>query len=55
MKELLTSARNEYIVWLNAVMTRSGTLCSDMRRSSLKFMFALRWCNQNEESIRADQ
>ena len=55
VKELHTSARNDYIVWRNAGRPRSGTLCSDMRRSRMRFKYALRQCSQNEKSIRADQ
>ena len=46
---------NDYIAWRNAGRPRSGTLCSDMRRSRLRFTYALRQCNQNEKYIRADQ
>ena len=45
VKELHTSARNDYIVWRNAGRLQSGTFCSDMRRSRLKFKYALRLCN----------
>ena len=55
VKELHTSVRNYYIVWRNADRPRSGTFCSDMRRSRLRFKYDLRQCNQNEKSIRADQ
>ena len=55
VKELHTSARNDYIVWRNAGRPRSGTFCSDMRRSKLRFKYALRLCNQNKKSIRAYQ
>ena len=55
VKELHISGRNDYIVWRNAGRPRSGTLCSDMRRSRLRFKYALRQCSQNEKSIRADQ
>ena len=50
VKELHTSARNDYIVWWNAGRPRSGSLCSDMRRSRLRFKYALRQCNQNDKS-----
>ena len=49
------SSGNDYIVWRNAGRPRLGTFCSDMRRSRLRFKYALRQCNQNEKSIRADQ
>ena len=55
VKELHTSARNDYIAWQNAGRPRSCTFCSDMRRSRLRFMYAFRQCNQNEKSIRDDQ
>ena len=55
MKELHTSVRNDYNVWRNAGRPRSGPLCSDMKRSRLRFTYAPRQCNQNEKSIRADQ
>ena len=51
VKELHTSARNDYIVWRNAGRPRSGTFCSDMRKSMLRFKYALRQCNQNDKSI----
>ena len=42
VKELHTSARNDYIVLRNAGSPRSGTLCSNMGRSRLRFKYALR-------------
>ena len=55
MKELHTSARNDYTVWQNPGSPQSGTFCTDMRRSRLRLKYALRQCNQNEKYIRAEQ
>ena len=41
------------MIILYAGRPRSGS--SDMRRSRMRFKYALRQCNQNEKSIRADQ
>ena len=39
---------------MDAGRPRSASLCSDMRRSRLRFRYTLRHCRQNEKSIRAD-
>ena len=53
-KELHSAARDAYVAWRDAGRPRSGSLCSDMRRSRLRFRYTLRHCRQNEQSIRAD-
>ena len=52
--ELHSAARDAYVAWRDAGRPRSGSLCSDMRRSRLRFRYTLRHCRQNEQSIRAD-
>ena len=53
-KELHSAARDAYVAWRDAGRPRSGSLCSDMRRSRLRFRYTLRHCRQNKQSIRAD-
>ena len=54
VKELHTTARCDYIVWRNAGRQRSGQICTDMRRSRLRFKYAFRQCRFNEKKMRAD-
>ena len=55
VKDLHSVARSDYVVWRDAGKPRSGTPCSNMRRSRLQFKYALRQCRMNEEAIRADK
>ena len=55
VKDLHSVARSDYVVWRDAGKPRSGTPCSNMRRSRLQFRYALRQCRMNEEAIRADK
>ena len=55
VKDLHITARSDYVAWRDAGKPRSGAPCSNMRRSRLKFKYALRQCKRNEDAIRADQ
>ena len=55
VKDLHSVARSDYVVWRDAGKPRSGTPCSNMRRSRLQFKYALRQCRMNEDAIRADK
>ena len=55
VKDLHSTARSDYVAWRDAGKPRSGAPCSNMRRSRLKFKYALRQCKRNEDAIRADQ
>ena len=48
-------ARSDYVVWRDAAKPRSGTPCSNMRRSRLQFKYAHRQCKMNEDAISADK
>ena len=55
VKDLHSVARSDYVIWRDAGKPRSGTPCSNMRRSRLQFKYSLRQCRMNEEAIRADK
>ena len=55
LKELRTAARTDYIAWKHAARPRSGLICSNMKRSRLKFKYALRQCKQNDDAIMANE
>ena len=55
VKDLHSTARSDYVAWRDAGKPRSGAPCSNMRRSRLKFKYALRQYKRNEDAIRADQ
>ena len=55
VKDLHSTARSDYVAWRDAGKPRSGAPCSNMRRSRLKFKYALRQCKRNEHAIRSDQ
>ena len=55
VKDLHSTARSDYVAWRDAGRPRSGAPCSNMRRSRLKFKYALRQCKRNEDAIRSDQ
>ena len=55
VKDLHSTARSDYGAWRDAGKPRSGAPCSNMRRSRLKFKYALRQCKRNEDAICSDQ
>ena len=56
VKDLHSTARSDYVDWKDAGKPRSGAPCSNMRRSRLKFKYALRQlCKRNEDAFRADE
>ena len=55
LKELHTAVRTDYIAWRGAAKPRSGLICGNMKRSRLKFEFALRQCKQNVDANMANE
>ena len=51
---LHTEARSNYLIWRNLGKPRTGPSNELMRRSRLQFKYALRQCQRQEDSIRAD-
>ena len=54
VKELHTIARHEYIAWRSAGKPRFGGICLSMNQSRLRFKSALKFCQHNENQMRAD-
>ena len=54
VKELHTIARHEYIAWRSAGNPRFGGICLSMNQSRLRFKSALKFCQHNENQMRAD-
>ena len=53
--EFLKKLYTDDIVWRDAANPRSGLICSNMKRSSLKYRYALRQCKQNVCAIMANE
>ena len=49
-----TIARHEYIAWRSAGKPRFGGICLSMNQSRLRFKSALKFCQHNENQMRAD-
>ena len=54
MKKLYTIARHDYIAWRSAGEPRFGEICLAMNQSTLRFKSALKFCQHNENQMRAD-
>ena len=54
MKEAHQEGRSAYILWRNLGKPRQGPSCDMMRRSRLAFKYALRQCQNMEDTARAD-
>ena len=54
VKELHTIARHEYTAWRSAGKPRFGGICLSMNQSRLRFKSALKFCQHNENQMRAD-
>ena len=54
VKELHTIARHEYIAWRSAGKPRFGGICLSMNQSRLRYKSALKFCQHNENPMRAD-
>ena len=54
VKELHTMSRHEYIAWRSAGKPRFGGICLSMNQSRLRFKSALKFCQHNENQMRAD-
>ena len=54
MKELHTIARHDYIAWRSAGKPRFGEICLSTNQPRLRFKSALKFCQHNENQIKAD-
>ena len=54
VKELHTFARHDYITWRSAGKPRFGGICLSLNQSRLRFKGALKFCQHNENQMRAD-
>ena len=52
VKDLHSTSRFDYVACRDAGKPRSGATCSNVRRSRLKFKYALRQCKRNEDADR---
>ena len=54
VRELHDIARSSYLVWRQSGKPRGDVTEGDMRTSRLRFKYALRQCQNNDEIMRAD-
>ena len=54
VRDLHHIARSSYLVWKQSCKPRGDVTEGDMRTSRLRFKYALRQCQSNDEIMRAD-
>ena len=54
MKEFHDIARHDFVAWRSAGKPRFGEVCLSMNQSRSRFKSALKYCQQNENTMRAD-